>query len=170
MVRPDGSAYDNDRRPLPHSEPKMTTAIEVVRDFIGRLDAALRGGSENLYTLMDDDVTVWVNGTTPLSGYFRGTNPVRNILVATAKRRIVSGEVRILDHISETDKTGVFLEIRLRTHGGKIYNAAGDPAGCFFRVRDGRICEICFYPDTTQIETQIYGREFVPNAAAVQPH
>jgi len=145
-------------------------AKDVVAAFIASVDAALRGQPANPYELLCDNVVVVVIGTTPLSGAYFGQDEVRRILVATAALRIKSGEVILLDSISDGDNVGVFLKIMAISRVGSIYNAAGDPAGCYFKLKDGKISEIRFYPDTTQIETQLYGRAFVTNKSrAAQP-
>lgn len=140
---------------------------DIVADFVGRIDAVLHGRPADPYELLTDDAVVVVNGTTPLSGAYFGQDEIRKILVATAALRIRSGEVAILDSISDGQRVGVFLKIKAASRNGRIYNAAGDPAGCYFRLRGDQICEVRFYPDTTQVETQIYGRSFVPNSANV---
>ena len=142
-------------------------ASELVAEFVRRIDAVLSGGMADPYSLLNDNIIVTIIGTTPLSGSYFGVEELRQILVATAALRIRSGRVRLLDSLGEGDKLGAFLEVKAETRDGKIYNAAGDPSGCFFRICDGRIAEIRFYPDTTQVETQLYGRAFVPSAA---PH
>ncbi|MBW7836908.1 MAG: hypothetical protein H3C28_09790 [Sphingomonadales bacterium] len=145
-------------------------AKHVVATFIASVDAALRGRSANPYKLLCDNVVVVVIGTTPLSGVYFGQDEVRKILAPTAALRIKSGEVTILDSIAEGDRVGVFLKITATSRVGNIYNAAGDPAGCYFKLKGDKISEIRFYPDTTQIETQLYGHAFVPNSPrAPQP-
>lgn len=138
-------------------------ANDVVAEFISRIDAVLHGRRADPYELLCDNVVVAVIGTTPLSGVYLGQDEVRKILVPTAALRIKSGEVVLLDSIADGDKVGVFMNITATSRVGKIYNAGGDPAGCYFKLKGGRISEIRFYPDTTQIETQLYGRAFVPN-------
>lgn len=145
-------------------------ARDVVVAFVSRVDAVLRGQPANPYELLCTNVVVVVIGTTPLSGVYFGQEEVRKILVPTAALRIKSGEATLLDSIAEGDRVGVFLKITATSRIGKVYNAAGDPAGCYFKLKDGKISEIRFYPDTTQIETQLYGRVFVPNSPrAAQP-
>ncbi len=145
-------------------------AKDVVAAFISRVDSVLRGRPADPYELLSDNVTVVVIGTTPLSGVYFGQEEVRKILVPTAALRIKSGEVVLLDSIADGVKVGVFLKITATSRVGNIYNAAGDPAGCYFKLKGDKISEIRFYPDTTQIETQLYGRAFVPNSPrAPQP-
>lgn len=145
-------------------------ARDVVAAFISRVDSVLRGRPADPYELLSDNVIVVVIGTTPLSGVYFGQDELRKILAPTAALRIKSGEVTLLDSIAASDRVGVFLKIKATSRIGRIYNSAGDPAGCYFKLKDGKISEIRFYPDTTQIETQLYGRAFVPNSPrAPQP-
>jgi len=139
---------------------------ELVSEFVTRIDRSLKGEPADVAELLSPDAVVQVIGSTPISGIYRGTREIMDILVRSAAGRIASGSVRLIDAIAQGDRVGVFLLIRAKTHTGRTYNAQGDPAGCYFRLSGGKIEEIRFYPDTTQLEAEIYERRFVPNTAS----
>jgi ketosteroid isomerase-like protein len=142
----------------------MTEANKkLVADFIDRVNAVLGGMGGDPYGLLDDDAVLVVNGATPLSGVFRAKKEIHNIFVRTAARRLEKGEVALVDAVAEGDKVGVFLKVTAQTRAGKRFNAGGDPSGCMFTVAAGKIIAIHFFPDTTEIETILYERAFVPN-------
>jgi ketosteroid isomerase-like protein len=136
---------------------------ELVNEFVTRVDRSLKGQPADVAELLSPDAVVQVIGSTPISGIYRGTREIMDILVRSAAGRIASGSVRLIDAIGQGDRVGVFLLIRAKTHTGHTYNAQGDPAGCYFRLNGETIEEIRFYPDTTQVEAEIYERRFVPN-------
>ncbi len=43
---------------------------DIVREFIVRVNDAVKGGRMDPFELLHEDVRVLVNGTTPLSGYY----------------------------------------------------------------------------------------------------
>ena len=149
-------------------EANMTgsEARDVVNEFIARVDTAAGGGDADPYAMLDEDVTVLVNGTTPLSGYFPGLGITRKVLVNTATQRLASGTVKVIDTIAGAGRVAALLEITAETKTGKTYNEARDPAGCVFGVEGEKINYINLFPDTTLIETVIFNRKFVPNNAA----
>lgn len=136
---------------------------EIVREFIVRVNDVATGGRMNPFELLDENVSLLVNGTTPLSGHYPNLQIVRNVLLSTIKRRLKSASVSLIDCIGAGDRVGTLLQITARTLDKKTYNKAGDPAGCLFGVQHGKITEIHLFPDTTLIETVIFNREFVPN-------
>lgn len=136
---------------------------DIVREFIVRINDAVKGGRMDPFELLDEEVRVSVNGTTPLSGNYPDLQIVRNVLLSTAKRRIKSASIDLIDCIGTGKRVGTLLKITAQTVDNKTYNEAGDPAGCLFGVQDGKITEIHLFPDTTLIETVIFNREFVPN-------
>ncbi len=137
-------------------------AKAVVCDFIQRVDDAVSGGQADPFALMHDTITITVNGTTPLSGNYPNLQIVRNVLLSTARRRIKSAKISLIDCIGTEKRVGTLLKITARTIDSKTYNEAGDPAACLFGVQDGKISEIHLFPDTGQIETVIFNQEFVP--------
>jgi ketosteroid isomerase-like protein len=136
---------------------------DIVREFIVRVNDAMKGGRMDPFELLDEEVRVLINGTTPLSGNYPNLQIVRNVLLCTTKRRIKSASISLIDCIGTGKRVGTLLKITAQTVDNRTYNEAGDPAGCLFGVQDGKISEIHLFPDTTLIETVIFNREFVPN-------
>ena len=139
------------------------TARDIITEFVKRCDTAASGGIADPYALLDDNVSVMVNGTTPLSGHFPGLAIVKAILVDTAKDRVKKANVSIEEFVGTGDRVATLLKVQAETVDGKIYNELGDSCGCVFEVKNGKIVEIFFFPDTTLIETVIYNRRYVPN-------
>ncbi len=139
------------------------SAKAVVLAFIQRINEAVSGGRADPLALVDENLVVHVNGTTPLSGDYAGQRIVRNVLLNTAKRRIKSASVKLVDSISNGEQVATLLDIRALTFNERTYNDAGDPSGCLFRVRDGKISEIHLFPDTNLIETVVFNQVFVPD-------
>ncbi len=139
------------------------TAKDMVAAFIRNVDAALRGGDGDPWRFLHPDLRVWINGTTPLSGCYPGLDIVRSVLIDTAAGVIDGARVRLIDMVGSGHRVGALLEIRAQARAGRTYNEAGDPAGCLFIIRDDRISDIRLFPDTTQIETVLFGRQFVPS-------
>lgn len=135
----------------------------VVTEFIRRCDLAARGGQEDPLALVSDDVDTFINGATPLSGRFPGRVIVRDVLLSTAKRRIGKASVEIAETIVDGEKVAALLKIAAETVDGRAYNPSGKTCGAVFTVRDGAISRMWLYPDTTEIETVLYGKAFVPN-------
>jgi ketosteroid isomerase-like protein len=143
-----------------------TNTGNLIARFIARLDELLKGGRGDLWEYFGQDASIEVIGSTPISGIYRGRHEIVQILGATLSSRIGSGSVELLDAIEQAEEVGAFLLIRLTTPEGRVYNAGGDPAGCWFRASQGKIVEIRLFPDTTQVETELFGHRFVPNSPA----
>lgn len=135
----------------------------VVSEFVMQVNSALEGGTADPYALLHDDITLLVNGTTPISGPYQGLEIVRRVLVHTIAGRIESAAVRLIDSVGNGSRVGALLEITGVSKNGKVFNAAGDPTGCTFGVRDGRISDINIFLDTTEIETVLFDHRFVAN-------
>jgi len=142
----------------------MATASEdMVSSFILCMDQLLKGAHSDPWQFLAEEAVIEVIGTTPISGVYRGRQEIVSLLVATAMGRIACGSVTVLDSLGEGQDVGVFVLLKLTTPEGRIYNAQGDPAGCWFGTSNGKIIEIRCFPDTTQVETQLFGYGFVPN-------
>lgn len=144
-------------------------SANIVAGFIECIDRLLQRQTCDPWRYLDEKALVQIVGSTPISGVYRGREEISHLLVALASRHIGNGTVRLLDTISEGESVGAFLVLRLSTPEGCQYNAEGDPAGCWFDVHDGKISEIRFFPDTTQVETQLFGRLFVLHTAGGWP-
>jgi ketosteroid isomerase-like protein len=83
--------------------------------------------------------------------------------VDTAKDRVKWTNVSIEEFVGTGQRVAALLKVTAETVDGKIYNENGDTSGCIFQVKDGKINEIFFFPDTTLIETVLYNRRYVPN-------
>jgi hypothetical protein len=129
---------------------------EVVREFVGRLNS---GGDP--WSMFASTAIVTVNGTTPLSGRYVGLEMVRGILVDTARCVITSLEVAIDELIGSGARVAALLRVSGRNAAGLAFNTEGRLCGCVFGVREGVIDEIIFYPDTSLVEIDLYGRRFV---------
>lgn len=135
----------------------------VVSEFVMQVNSALEGGASDPYALLHEDITLLVNGTTPLSGLYQGLEMVKKVLVHTAAGRIKSASVRLIDSVGNGNRVGALLEITGFSKSGKVFNAAQDPTGCTFSIRDGKVCNINIFPDTTEIETILFDHRFVAN-------
>jgi len=141
-----------------------TSTEDLVSRFVPHLDALLNGRSGDLWEYLAEDAVIEVIGSTPISGTYRGRQEMEQLLGASLRRRIQSGSITLLDAIGQDEEVGAFLLIRVTSPEGRVYNAAGDPAGCWFRSSQGKIVEIRLFPDTTQVETELFGRHFVANS------
>lgn len=139
-------------------------ARQIVAEFVTRIDALLRGRSANVWDVVSEDLEIEIVGTTPLSGVYRGRADVDEILAPTIKRLIVSGSVSIVELVAGDDRAGALLLLRATTRTGRTYNTAGDPAGCYFHIANGRVARVRFFPDTTEVETVLYGKRIHENA------
>ena len=139
----------------------MATAADsepaaLVREFVAHLNA--RRGP---WALMHEDAVVTVNGTTPLSGRYTGLRMIRGILLDTARDAIASLEVGVEQLITSGSRVAALLAVTGVSVRGVTFNAERHCCGCVFGVREGRIDEVIFYPDTSLIEIALYGRRFV---------
>jgi len=142
-----------------------SSAASVVSRFIASVDQLIAGVRVDPLQYLAEDAVLEVIGTTPISGIYRGREEIRLLFGCTAQRLIASGSVQQFDVIADGEEVAAFLNIRLTTPAGEVYNAQVDPAGCWFRVVGDKLVEIRLFPDTTQVETQLFGRRFVPNEA-----
>ncbi|MBV23579.1 MAG: hypothetical protein CMM21_00940 [Rhodospirillaceae bacterium] len=142
----------------------METSRETVSDFIDRVNLAAAGEEADPYALLDDDVRVFVNGTTPLSGIFRGPVQVARILVSAAKRRVASFHMEMVEFVGAGPRLVARFILTGSTPGGAVFNEDRADMGIVFEVRDGKIVEIKAFPDTMLIEMALFGRKYVPRA------
>ena len=135
----------------------------IVSEFVMLVNFAFEGGPADPYALLHGDITLLVNGTTPISGPYQGLEMVKRVLVHSVAGRIESAAVRLIDSVGNGNRVGALLEITGVSKSGKVFNAARDPTGCTFGLRDGKICDINIFLDTTEIETVLFDHRFVAN-------
>lgn len=140
-----------------------TNSRDIVSEFISRCDIALSGGDADPYELLDDGLTLIVNGMTPISGYFPGLSFIKAMFLDAVKMRVNRANLFLEELVGTGNRVGSLLKVKAETVDGKIYNENEDSCGCVFEVIDGKITEIFFFPDTTLIETVLYNRKYVPN-------
>ncbi len=116
----------------------------VVSEFVMQVNSALKGGASDPYALLHDDITLLVNGTTPISGPYQGLEMVRRVLVHSVAGRIESAAVRLIDSVGNGNRVGALLEITGVSKSGKV-------------------CDINIFLDTTEIETVLFDHRFVAN-------
>lgn len=144
-----------------HTVLTLTTEAEspekqAVRDFIARCNS---GG--DAWKLLAENVVVTINGTTPLSGRFPGLELARGILVDSARVVIQSLEIEIRGLIGKGSRVAALLKVSGLTTQGVSFNEEGRVCSCVFSVAAGSIGEITLFPDTSLIETALYGRRYV---------
>ncbi|MDP6875097.1 MAG: nuclear transport factor 2 family protein [Alphaproteobacteria bacterium] len=145
----------------------METFTKTVGEFIDRVNLAAAGQEADPYALLDDDVRVFINGTTPLSGIFRGPEQVARILVSAAKRRVASFHMELVEFVGAGPRLVVRVIVTGSTPGGTVFNEDRADLGIVFEVRDGKIVEIKAFPDTMLIEMALFGKKYVPRADRV---
>jgi len=129
-----------------------------VRDFVARLN-----DGADAWSLLSEAAVVTVNGTTPLSGRYDGLSLIRDILVDTAQSVIASLRIEIEEIIGTGTRIAALLHVSGAKVNGEDFDGTGRPSGCVFGVRDGKIDEVMFFPDTSLIEMALYTRKFVPD-------
>jgi len=132
----------------------------VVTAFIESFAA---GSATNPYDFLAPDIVVTVNGTTPLSGRFEGLEQVRGVLAPTATDVIVALTIGVARLIGRGSRIAALLRIEGVSRRGKAFNTAGESCGCVFSVAGDVITEIGLFPDTSLIDTVLYGWSLKPN-------
>jgi ketosteroid isomerase-like protein len=135
---------------------------ETAAEFIGRINAAAAGGQADPYALLDDDVRLFVNGTTPLSGWFRGPEQIEHILVSAARRRLTAFALELVEFVGQGPRFAARVIATGTTAADGPYNEGRATMGLVLEVRDGKIVEIKSFPDTMLIEMALFGRRYVP--------
>ena len=133
-----------------------SAAKDVVREFVAHLNAAAGD-----WSLLAPDAIVIVNGTTPLSGRYPGSELIRGILVDTARVVIRALRIEVDTLIATGSRVAALLRVSGTDRDGRPFNADGRLCGCVFGVRGGVIDEVVLFPDTSLIETALYRRRYV---------
>jgi ketosteroid isomerase-like protein len=140
---------------MPDSDAKS-----LITAFVSSIDGST---GQNPYALLSPDVVITINGTTPLSGRFEGLALVQKILVDTASGVIQNLQIKVHRLIGQGAKIATLLAVSGITRNGAAFNRQGELCGCVFEVDNGRIISIRAFPDTSLIDTALYGWQFVPN-------
>lgn len=139
------------------------SGIAIAEQFIEQVNNAIEGGAADPYTLLDDKVVVWILGTTPISGTYRGLNHVKHVLVSTAAKCVSHMRMEAKEFIGSGHRFAALVVVTGTTPAGEVYNEEKSTCGFVFEVQGGKITEIRAFLDTTQIETLLFDNEYVPS-------
>ncbi len=150
--------------PSPYDTPEKT----VVDCFLSSCNARMSGGRSRFdaadpYSFLATNAKVTINGTTPLSGCYEGLELVRRILVDTAATVVETLHIRIDRLVGRGATVAALLEISGTSTRGFELNRQGDLCGAVFEVANDRVTSVTLFPDTSLIETALFGWTFAPN-------
>lgn len=126
---------------------------QIVKDWF---DLIAKGDAQGAFALFDPEIEYTLQGTTPISGTFRGMKSLIDDFFAPWRTRI-DGDLTLAlrELIGEGDRVVALARGSARTVLGRDY----DNEYCFvFTVRDGRITHVNEFLDTVLIETAAYGK------------
>jgi ketosteroid isomerase-like protein len=135
----------------------MTSNKACVQEWFDRI---ARGDAEGAFSLFSDDILYRLQGTTPVSGSYRGREQLVNDFFVPWRKQIDGEIVLAVDElIGEGDRVVALARGRAKTIHGSDYN---NDYVFVFGLRDGKICEVIEYLDTALVETAAYGKKLVP--------
>jgi len=122
---------------------------QIVLEFF---DALFKGNLEAAQAAVADDAVLWMVGSLPTSGTYRGKSAIFGDFFGAIFPRTVPGSAKVeIQHVTAEEKT-VILEVVIsaRLVTGKDYR---NHYVWVFEVQGGKITAIRDYPDT------LYGKE-----------
>jgi ketosteroid isomerase-like protein len=128
----------------------------IVKEWFDKLAV---GDAEAAFALFAPDCTYVLQGTTPVSGTYKGMNAILNDFFAPWRTRI-DGPLTLALHelIAEGGRVVALARGSAKTVTGARYD---NEYAFVFTVRDGRIVEVNEFLDTVLVETAAYGRKLV---------
>lgn len=138
-----------------------TGAQHTLRKFVKALNSAFAGKKNTLCLYFDHDISIEINGTTPISGHYPNLEMINHILVPEVATRISELVVEVVEMIIDNNTVAASVVFRGKTASGELF--CHPPGGCVLTLSNGKISHIMLFPDTTLIETQLYQRRFIPN-------
>jgi ketosteroid isomerase-like protein len=122
-------------------------------------DKLATGDATGAFELFAPDTVYVLQGTTPVSGTYRGLPAILGDFFAPWRMRIDGDLTLALDElIGEGERVVALARGSAKTVTGARY----DNQYCFvFTVRGGRITEVNEFLDTVLVETAAYGRKLV---------
>lgn len=133
------------------------TPKECVQEWFDRIS---RGDAQGAFALFSDDVSYRLQGTTPVSGTYRGRDQIVSDFFVPWRKQI-DGEIalRVDELIAEGERVVALARGTAKTVHGADYN---NDYAFVFRVREGKISEVNEFLDTALVETAAYGKKLVP--------
>ncbi len=134
----------------------MSAEKAIVKEWFDKLAV---GDADAAFALFAPDCTYILQGTTPVSGTYRGLPAILNDFFAPWRTRI-DGPLTLALHelIGEGERVVALARGSARTVTGARYD---NDYAFVFRVRGGRIVEVNEFLDTALVETAAYGRRLV---------
>ncbi len=134
----------------------MSNPKAVVKEWFDKLAV---GDAEAAFGLFSPDCTYILQGTTPVSGTYKGLPAILNDFFAPWRTRIDGPLTLALDElIGEGERVVALARGSAKTVTGARYD---NDYAFVFRVREGRIVEVNEFLDTALVETAAYGRKLV---------
>ncbi len=126
-------------------------AVDIVKEWFARVS---KGDGPGALELFDDEIEYTVQGSSPVSGTYRGKRALVKELFIPFQSRLDGDIVLEPKHfIVEGDDVAVLAEGRAKTKRGEAYN---NSYCIVFRVGDGRITHLNEFLDTALVETAIF--------------
>lgn len=134
----------------------MSGEKAVVQEWFDKLAV---GDADAAFALFAPDCTYILQGTTPVSGTYRGLPAILNDFFAPWRTRI-DGPLTLALHelIGEGERVVALARGSAKTVTGARYD---NEYVFVFRVRGGKIVEVNEFLDTVLVETAAYGRRLV---------
>ena len=134
----------------------MSEARAIVQQWFDKLAT---GDATGAFELFAPDCVYVLQGTTPVSGTYRGLPAILNDFFAPWRTRIDGAlVVKVKELIAEGERVVALASGHARTVTGASYD---NEYAFVFRVRGGRIVEVNEFLDTVLVETAAYGRRLV---------
>jgi ketosteroid isomerase-like protein len=132
------------------------SAKDVVREWFDKLAV---GDAEAAFALFAPDCVYILQGTTPVSGTYKGLPAILNDFFAPWRTRIDGPLTLALSElIGEGERVVALARGSAKTVTGARYD---NDYAFVFRVRGGKIVEVNEFLDTALVETAAYGRRLV---------
>jgi ketosteroid isomerase-like protein len=132
------------------------SAKDVVREWFDKLAV---GDAEAAFALFAPDCVYILQGTTPVSGTYKGLPAILNDFFAPWRTRIDGPLTLALSElIGEGERVVALARGSAKTVTGARYD---NDYAFVFRVRGGKIVEVNEFLDTALVETAAYGRKLV---------
>lgn len=129
------------------------SAEKVVREWFDRVS---RGDGPGALDLFADDVEYILQGSTPVSGTYRGKQSVVDDFLVPWRKQI-DGEI-VLD-VSEVFSQGNTVIVLCSGTAKTVFGLDYNPNYCFvFRVDGEKITHVNEFLDTAMVETAAYGK------------
>jgi len=129
--------------------------------FLEAFNKSCKGEPCDPYVFLAPDVSVFVNGSTPVSGSFKGTEIVRLVLVGYLAPRLSEISASCTNWLQEGNRAMVRMNVEATPVQSKPSESLKTSLSAIFTLDNDRITRIQIFPDTVLMETHLFNQRFV---------